>query len=319
MHARLTPTSGRRRALARRPLGRTGLEVSVVGFGAASYWGMRVFSERKAVALVHEAIDRGVNLFDTSPSYSHGHAEQRLGRALAPYRSRDLVVATKVGTRLGPKGRPTKDFSVDTMRGSVEQSLRDLGRDSVPLLFLHGPSVADLGPATVECLHDLRGRGLVQHVGINSFDPAVIAQALDLDVFECLMVDYNILRLEREPLISAWVGAGKGVLAAGALARSLVGNRLLKLREPADLWYLVRALATRRRDVVRGLRYRFVGREPGWSPSEVALSFVLANSGISSALIGTTRTSHLVENLEAAERPIPSSLEQRIRAVWARN
>ncbi|MBS0363101.1 MAG: aldo/keto reductase, partial [Proteobacteria bacterium] len=81
-----------------RPLGQTGLTVSEIGFGAASWWGKPQFSERAAVGLVHAAIDGGVTFFDTGASYSNGQAEPRLGRALKGRDPARLVIATKAGT-----------------------------------------------------------------------------------------------------------------------------------------------------------------------------------------------------------------------------
>jgi aryl-alcohol dehydrogenase-like predicted oxidoreductase len=85
-----------------RRLGRTGLRISEIGLGCASFWGKKIFSETDAVRLVHTAADNGVTFFDTGSSYSGGNAEPRLGRALAGLKNKnDLIVATKAGTRLG--------------------------------------------------------------------------------------------------------------------------------------------------------------------------------------------------------------------------
>src|SRR5258706_7916698 len=93
-----------------RPLGRTGLSVSEIGFGAASWWGRAAFSEADAQALARAALDGGVTFFDTGASYSLGNAEPRLGRALAGCDKSGLVVATKAGTVFA-EGRVRRDFS----------------------------------------------------------------------------------------------------------------------------------------------------------------------------------------------------------------
>jgi aryl-alcohol dehydrogenase-like predicted oxidoreductase len=301
----------------RRPFGRTGLEVSVVGFGAASYWGMKLFSEQQAIRLVREAVERGVNLFDTGSSYSGGNAEPRLGRALAGLDRSRLVISSKVGTRLGGWGRYYKDFRPAQVRSVVEQSLRNLSLERLPLLHLHGPSLEHLRPELLDCLESLRDEGLVRFLGVNSFEPEVIARAGELDLFDSMMIDYNILRMHWEPQISGLARAGKGVLAAGALANAVIGNRLLEVRGPRDVWYVLRALRHRRRDLVRGMSYRFIAGTPGWSASQAALGFVLANSEISAAMVGTTSSEHLRENLSVASRQLPRDLVERIRAVDA--
>ena len=119
-----------------RPLGRTGLSVSEIGFGAASWWGRSEFSEVAAERLVHAAIDAGVTLFDTGASYSRGNAEPRLGRALKGRRADALVVATKAGTTF-ENGRIRRDFAAEAISASVERSLRRLQLEVLPLLQLH--------------------------------------------------------------------------------------------------------------------------------------------------------------------------------------
>src|SRR5258708_7287502 len=126
-----------------RPLGRTGLSVSEIGFGAASWWGRPAFSETAAIGLVQAAIEGGVTFFDTGASYSQGCAEPRLGRALQGRDASGLVVASKAGT-LFADGQVRRDFSPAAITASAEQSLRDLGLDVLPLLQLHGPAIGEL-------------------------------------------------------------------------------------------------------------------------------------------------------------------------------
>jgi 1-deoxyxylulose-5-phosphate synthase len=191
-----------------RPLGRTGLLVSEIGLGCASYWGKPAFDERLAIRLVHEAIDQGVTLFDTGSSYAGGHAEPRLGRALKRRDVSKLIISTKAGTVAAGGGRVTRDIRLASVIASAERSLRNLGLDVLPLLHLHGPAAEDLTPEFLDGLEGLRRRGLVRALGVNSFDPEVIARAIALPTFDVVMVDYNVLRPEREPLIAAADSAG---------------------------------------------------------------------------------------------------------------
>src|SRR5258708_1552967 len=184
-----------------RPLGRTGLRVSEIGFGAASWWGKPQFSEAAALGLVHAALDGGVTFFDTGASYSGGHAEPRLGRALKGRDASGLVVASKAGT-FAASGRIGRDFSPGAVVASAERSLRNLGLAALPLLQLHGPDIADLTDDLRAALAGLKARGLVRAIGVSSFDPAVTAHVIGLPDFDVVMVDYNVLRPEREPLIA---------------------------------------------------------------------------------------------------------------------
>ena len=210
-----------------RPLGRTGLKVSEIGFGAASFWGHPAFPEAEAQALVHRALELGVTLFDTGPAYSRGQAEPRLGRALSGWDIRGLVIATKVGTRF-EGGRVRRDMSLSAIEASLEESLRRLGLDVLPLVHLHGPAVEELTPDFLGGLERLRARGLFRHLGVNSFDPAVIEFALSLPGIDTVMVDVNVLRPGRLPLVARAAEAGKGVLAGMPLAMGHTAPRRLR-------------------------------------------------------------------------------------------
>lgn len=298
-----------------RPLGGTGLTVSELGFGCASWWGKPAFDERTALGLVHEAMDRGVTLFDTGASYSAGAAEPRLGRALKGRDVSGLVIASKAGTHHAGGGRIARDMSPAAVAASAERSLRNLGLDTLGLLQLHGPSIAELDEAMLATLSDLKARGLVRAVGLNSFDPAVIEHAVGLPVIDAVMVDYNVLRPEREPLIARAASAGKGVLAGMPLAMGHTKPLLSRLQGPQDVWYAARGLAKHRGELTRGRRFRFLHRLPGLTGSQAALAYVLANPGVSAAVFGATRAEHLRENLEVSGRPLSADLMAAIRAA----
>ena len=301
-----------------RRLGRTGLRVSEIGLGCASFWGKRIFSETDAIRLVHTAADRGVTFFDTGPSYSGGNAEPRLGRALAGLKSKnDLVIATKVGTRLGARGRAYKDWSPAAVRDSVEASLRRLNLHTVPLLQLHGPEIADLTDELLGTLDRLKEEGKIRHLSVNSFDMSVIAHVMTLPHFGAVMIDYNILRPERAAIIDELAARDIGILAGHALAGGLYsrpryGN--LRLR---DLWYAARAWKNHRANISRSRHFRFLNEQTGWTAGAIALAWVLTNPHISCAVFGTTRLPHLLAALEASGRSLDGGLTARIEQAAA--
>lgn len=301
-----------------RPLGRTGLTVSEIGFGCAGWWGKPAFAEATAVGLVHHALDAGVTLFDTGASYSAGEAEPRLGRALKGRDVGKLVVATKAGTFHAGGGRIGRDFSPDAVVASAERSLANLGLERLPLLQLHGPAIAELTDDLLAALEGLKARGLVRALGVNSFDPAVIDHAVGQPLFDAVMVDYSVLRPEREPLIARAAAAGKGVLAGMPLAMGHTGFKVASLRGPQDLWYAARGLVRHRGEVLKGARFGFLHRLPGMTGSQAALAYVLANRDVSAAVVGTTRPAHLAEDLAASGMALDPAVLARIRATGRR-
>ena len=290
-----------------RPLGKTGLTVSEIGLGCASWWGQTAFDERQAIALVHAALERGVTFLDTGASYSNGNAEPRLGRALRGRDLSDLVIATKAGTRHDGR-RIVRDMSPGAIESSLMRSLANLGLERLPLLQLHGPAIVDLNSELLTALEGLKARGLVQALGVNSFDPAVIDHVAGLPQFDVVMVDYNVLRPERGPLIARAAAAGKGVLAGMPLAMGHTGGQVLKLRAPRDIWYALRALKNHRAEVRAGRRFGFLHQQPGISGAQAALAYVLANRDVACAVMGTTRMAHLLDNLDASGRALAPRL-----------
>ncbi len=294
-----------------RSLGNTGLTVSELGFGCASWWGMAAFDEASAIRLVHEAIDQGVTLFDTGASYSAGQAEPRLGRALRRRDTHDLVLATKAGTFHAGGGRIARDMSPEAIVASTENSLRNLGVDTLGLLQLHGPSIPELD-SLLGTLDGLKVRGLTRAVGLNSFDPAVIDHAIGLGGIDVVMIDYNVLLPEREPLMARAMAAGQGVLAGKPLAMGNTRSLLARFKAPRDLWYAARALAKHRRDLVHGARFGFLHRLPDMTGSQAALAHVLGNPDVSAAVFGTTRMEHLRDNLAASDLKLTDATRSRI-------
>jgi aryl-alcohol dehydrogenase-like predicted oxidoreductase len=296
-----------------RPLGATGLQVSEVGLGCSGYWGKTIFAEAEAARLVHAAVDHGVTFFDTGPNYSGGNAEPRLGRALAGIKGKhDLVVATKAGSRLNAQGKKYKDFSPSGVRSTVEESLVRLKLDALPILQLHSPGIADLSEDLLETLTRLKEEGKVRHLGVNTFASDVIGYVIKLPQFASIMIDYNILRPEREAFLGEMVARRKGVFAGMPLAGGLYRKNRFSVRGLQDLWYAARAWKNHRRYIRRGVKLRFIDDETGWTGSEIALAWVLRRPEVSCAVVGTTRMAHLLANLRASGRCLNDDLLLRI-------
>ena len=302
----------------KRPLGRTGLQVSAIGFGAASFWGHPAFGEAEALSLVHRALDLGVTLFDTGPAYSRGQAEVRLGRALAGRDLSGLVIATKVGTTFA-RGRVRRDMSLPAIEASLVESLRRLRLDALPLVHLHGPAAAELTADFLGGLGRMRDRGLFRHLGVNSFDPSVIEAALVLPQIDTVMVDINFLRPERLPLAARAAAAGKGVLAGMPLAMGHTALRAWRNLGLRDAWYLARALKSHRADMAAGRRFRFLHGRSDISGAQAALAWALGVPGVSAAVVGTTRLAHLEDAAAAPGLALPAELAALIAEAQTRS
>jgi aryl-alcohol dehydrogenase-like predicted oxidoreductase len=296
-----------------RSLGNTGLRVSEIGFGCASYWGKKVFDEAAAIRLIHAAIDHGVTFFDTGASYSGGNAEPRLRRAISGLKNKhDLVISTKAGSYTDERGRWREDFSAIGVRRTVEASLVRLGLDAIPLLHLHGPEIANLTDDLLVTLARLKEEGKVLHLSVNSFDVNVIEHVMTLPLFGVMMIDYNILRPEREPIIARLAARNVGILAGMALGGGLYLKDRFRIRGVQDVWYIARAWKNHRSDFRRARNFHFLEQERRLTAAEIALAWVLRKPEISCATFGTTRMPHLLANLRASGEIIDDDLLQKI-------
>ncbi len=282
-----------------------------LGFGCSGIWAERYFAERTAAALVHQAVAGGIRLFDTAPFYAGGAAIRRLGQAIRSIDADDILIASKTGTRARGRKR-IKDFSPAGIRRDLDESLRQLGRERLDMLLLHGPDAGQTIQAA-ETLRELKAAGLIRATGICGDHQPATRAAIDSGAYDVLMCTYNILHRENADLIAAAKAKRMTVLAIAPLAQGLYRPGFFRPKSLPDLWYLARALARNRDDLRRARALKGLQQIPGWQPSELALAFTLANQDIDCAITTTTRPAHLAQNLAAATREL-SSAEWRLLA-----
>lgn len=312
--------------VARRPLGRTGLEVSAIALGCSGFWGHRRFPEAQAAAIVERALERGVNLFDTGHNYSGFHAEPRLGRilgqAFARHRRESLLISSKAGTlsgQAGVTGGEQRDFSPASIEHSCVQSLRNLQCGQLDIFQLHGIGVPQITDELLTALERMRRNGMFRFLGINTHTAETMRfMAAHPGLFDVALIDYNALQQDREPLISAMHEAGIGVLAGTVLAQGHLLPARPRVPGLADAWYLARAwLKPSSRQLMRSARAmkHVVAGIRSQTPAQTAFAYVLQNPAIASGVLGTTRLSNLDQILDT--RPQALLPAERARLVDA--
>ena len=294
-----------------RKLGNTGKMISVMGYGCGGYWGYEVFDEKTADRLVHQALDGGVNFFDTGSSYSGGNAEKRLGKILKGVNTTGLIIGTKAGTTIR-NGKLVKDYSPASITSQVEGSLKNLGLERLPLLQLHGLPVQGQDEV-FGTLTTLKQQGKVELIGA-SCDGAALENALSFDTLDVVMLTYNLIEKHAKLKIEKAYSQGVGVLVKSPLAHTLYSNDLFKIRKLSDIWYLLRVMKNYRSQVMKGRKYRFISDIPGWSAHEIALLYALQEK-VSCVVTGTTNLEHMKRNILTFERELPSDIQKRIDAI----
>lgn len=275
----------------KRTLGRTGLQVTPIGYGSMELRGDRVWSGRpiddaEAGCVLNEVLDQGINFIDTA--YSYGIAESSIGNHLA-HRRDEYLLATKCGRDTVDRGD-----HIDTphrwdrrfLTESFDESLRRLKTDYVDLLQLHGPMPEDAErESLVSFLRDLQQAGKVRWIGISSFLPAAVhfIRAGEFDTFQ---MPYSALERAHESLISEAADQGAGVIVRGGVGRGEPGAGLGQ----QDQWaYWNRA----RMDELL---------EEGESRTGFMLRFTLSHPDISTIIVGTKNPAHLRENVAQAQK-----------------
>lgn len=315
-----------------RKLGLTNLLVSEISLGCSGYWGNRQFEEGKAIAIVREAYDRGVNFFDTGSNYSNFNAEPRLGLAIREILSHhdrsSLVISSKAGSlrgsafQLAANRLPSQDFSPEAIENSCRRSIAKLGCGYLDILQLHGATKQDLTPRLLERLSKMRDQGLYRYLGINTHDSRVMQYIASTPLLcDMVLIDYNLLQLDREPLIQQLAQANVGVVAGTVLAQGhLVSTKIGSIRSGSFFWYLARTWLkpSSRRLARSSASMRTILRSiPGMTASQAAFSYILANPLVSSCVFGTTKHANLQDVLEAVDLQLDDVDKVAIRDAFA--
>jgi aryl-alcohol dehydrogenase-like predicted oxidoreductase len=278
-------------------LGASDLMVSEIGFGCMSIG----TEEEKAVSLIHEAMNRGINFLDTSDLYDAGRNEELVGKAIQGRREQ-VVLATKVGNRRIPgKEGWTWDPSKAYIKSAVKDSISRLQTDYIDLYQLHGGTLDDPIEETIEAFEELKQEGLIRYYGISSIRPNVIREYAARSSIVSVMNQYSILdRRAEEEVLPLLQDKGISLIARGPVASgALAANRKI---EKGYLNYDVEQL--------QQLRERLQGLLNGArSMSQLAIRYSLSHPAVAAVIPGASSLEQLLQNIEAADVPALSEDE----------
>jgi len=314
-----------------RTLGRTGLSVSEIGFGAWAIgggWGEQ--REKDSIDALHRAIDLGVNFIDTAAGYGDGRSERVIGQVLKE-RKEQVWVATKTPPAPGP-WPPTpycsdeERYSEAYLRSNVEERLRNLGTDCIDLLQLHTWTRAwNRNPRPFEILRRLQAEGKVRHIGLSTpeQDQNSVVGLMRDGWLDTVQVIYNVF--EQEPaaeLLPTAIECNVGVIVRVVFDEGVLTGKYTKdsAFPPDDFRSTYFAgdrleRAVGRTEKVRG---ELAGSE--YSLPQAALKFALAHPGVSTVIPGIRNVGQAEANVSAAALPdLPVELLQRLRGhAWLR-
>ena len=278
-----------------RTLGKTGLEVSIISFGAAPLGSeYRSIDESEGISAVHTALDLGVNFIDTSPYYGCTESEIVLGKALGTVNRDQYYLATKVGRY----GLQDFDFTSDRVIKSVDQSLARLRIDYIDLIQCHDIEFVDLDVVVDETLPALRKvqkQGKVRFIGITGLPLKIFRYVLERTNVDTILsyCRYSLNDISLGGLIPVLEDENVGIISASPLSMQLLTNKGAPDWHPAD--NEIKAACVKAAEHCRN---------KGADITELGLQFALANPRIHTTLMGTANPENVKKNIACVnQRP----------------
>lgn len=291
-----------------RPLGGTGLRVSILGYGASPLGGVfEPIDERDGIRAVHTALDLGVNVIDVSPYYGHTAAETVLGKALRGVDRDSYVLATKAGRY----GADQFDFSAARVTRSVEESLTRLGTDHLDLIQCHDIEFGDTGQIageTLPALRRLQRSGKVRYVGITGYPLAPLLRLAGVVPVDTVLSYCRYTLLDRALLaaVPALTAAGAGVMNASPLGMGLLSRRGVPDWHPAPA--AVRAAAAGAAELCA---------RRGVDIAQLALGFAVEPAAFATTFVGTASAADMARNVRWALEPLDPDLLRDVETALA--
>ncbi|HXW19325.1 MAG TPA: aldo/keto reductase [Roseiarcus sp.] len=294
--------------------GETGMKVSRLCLGCMTYgstkWREWVLEEEASRPFIKEALERGINFFDTADVYSLGASEEILGRALKDFAKRDeVVIATKVFNPMGPAPN-ARGLSRKHVMEAIDASLRRLGTDYVDLYQIHRFDYETPLEETVEALNDVVKAGKALYLGASSMwtwqFARMIGYAREKGMAEFVSMQnfYNLVYREEEREMMKFC-ANQGIavipwspLARGFLAGSGIGEGAVTVRGRTDQYSRALGLGARQDETIRK-RVNELAEKLGAKPAVVALAWVLSKPYVTAPIVGASKPHHLEDAVAA--------------------
>jgi len=290
----------------KRPLGATGIEVSMLGFGASPLGGVfGPVAQEEATRAVYAALDLGINLFDTAPFYGATKSESVLGEALVGIPRERFVLATKVGRY----GAANFDFSADRVMLSIEESLQRLRVDTIDIMTCHDIEFVPIDQVVNEAipaLHRARDQGKIRFVGVSGLPLRIYRDALDRTSLDTIL-SYCHHTLNDDSLLDLipYLQAKQvGIINASPFAMGLLTGA------PPPEWHPApESLKAACRRAAEHCRAR------GAELAPLALRFAVSNPSIATTLVGMRSQQEVEQNVAWLQQPQDTALQAEVLEI----
>jgi aryl-alcohol dehydrogenase-like predicted oxidoreductase len=313
--------------------GKTGMEITPIGFGAwaiggggwAAAWGPQ--DDDEAVGAIRRAVELGVNWVDTAAVYGLGHSEELVAQALksVPESERPYVF-TKCSLVWDGEGDISNVLEKDSVKRECEESLRRLQTDVIDLYQIHWPLPDEYIEEGWEALAELKDEGKVRHIGVSNFDVSQMERIGEIAPVETLQPPYNMLNRGVEEEILPYCGENDiGVIVYSPMRSGLLTGRMTPERVanlPSDDWRrnaqdFQEPRLSRNLELVELLEE--IGADHGLSPGEVAIAWTLRHPAVTAAIVGGRRPDQVDGIIGAAELRLSEDELDRIETFLTQN
>ncbi|MEA4854013.1 MAG: aldo/keto reductase [Christensenella sp.] len=292
-----------------RKLGNSGIDVSVIANGT---WAMGndffgEVDEARAISAIHTSVENGVNLIDTAHAYGEDcAAEKVVGKALKGMRDK-AVIATKVGVLRAYGANYVKCSDPNVMRYELEESLRNLQTDYIDLYQIHWPDHNTPLETALETMLRFKEEGKIRAIGVSNFSPDEIRTAVQVADIASVQPPLSLLNRQsfEDGVLETCIENGLGVLTYGSLGGGILSGKMKKVavggKELRGSFYpyYEEPMWSKCQQLLEVLGKIADGR--GVSTAQVSINWVLAQPGVTTALLGATRPQTAMENAKAAD------------------
>jgi aryl-alcohol dehydrogenase-like predicted oxidoreductase len=304
-------------------LGRTGLEVTKLGYGAMELRGSaggrgRDVDSGDATRILNQVLDSGINFIDTSPDY--GDSEELIGRSISGRRD-EFFLASKCGCPVNvpppaPGERPEHVFTPDNIRAGVEQSLRRMNTDHLDIVQFHASPSRDVleHNGAVDALVALRDEGKIRFLGMSGTLPN-ISDHIKMGVFDAFQIPYSALEREHEEIITEAAVSGSGTIVRGGVARGAPDKSPDAISDwPPEWRQMMQQRMEQRRADWEGAKLDDL--LDGATRTEFMLRFTITHPDMHTTIVGTANPDHLAANVAAAAKgPLPAGVYEAAKAL----
>lgn len=311
-----------------RALGRTGVKVSTLSLGAMMFGGWGNPDEDESIRMIHRSLDAGINLIDTADVYGQGDSERIVGRALRGGRRDDVVLATKANHQMG-EGVNRQGNARRWIAYEVEQSLRRLGTDWIDIHQMHRPDPSCDIEETLSALTDLVRAGKVRYLGSSTFPAHEIVEAQwaaerrGLETFVCEQAPYSLLVREIEAgVLPVCQRYGVGVITWSPLCAGWLTGQYRKGASLPTSWRMEliperydMSIPENQAKLESTEQLAVLAEESGHRLADLALGFVVAHPGVTSAIVGPRTPDQLESYLAGADIRLDADVLDRIDEI----